>query len=169
MKKVGIFIEDIFDEQELIYPYHRLREDYEVILIGTEAGKEYKAKEGFKLKSDVASEEVNAEELAGVFIPGGYSPDKMRRSEATRNIVKTLHEAGKPVAAVCHAGWVLSSSIDLNGLKMTSTPAIKDDMIHAGANWVDEETVVDKNVYTGRNPDDLPSLMKAFLKGLEEA
>lgn len=169
MKKVGVFIEDLFDEQELIYPYHRLREDYEVLLIGTEADKEYKGKEGFTLKSDVASEDVNPEDLAGVFIPGGYSPDKMRRSEGTKNIVKSLHEAGKPVASVCHAGWVLTSSIDVKDLKMTSTPAIKDDMVHAGANWVDEQTVVDNNVYTGRNPGDLPSLMKAFLKGLEEA
>ena len=168
MKKVGILIEKLFDEQELIYPYHRLREDFEVVLIGSEGDKVYQSKAGFEMKSDIASADVSADELAGLFIPGGFSPDYMRQCEASKELVKALHQQEKPIAAVCHGGWMLASSIDLTDLKMTSTKAIKDDMVHAGANWLDEETVIDRAIYTGRNPHDLPSLVTHFVKGIEE-
>ena len=168
MKKVGILIENYFDDEELIYPYHRLKEDFEVLLIGTEGDVEYKSKSGFTKKSDVASSEVKAEDLAGIFIPGGYSPDYMRRSEASRNLVKDLHEAGKPIGVICHGGWMLASSIDLKGLKMTSYHAIKDDIVHAGADWVDEETVVDRVVYSGRSPEDLYALLPKFVEALKK-
>lgn len=164
MKKIAILIENLFDEEELIAPYHRLREDYEVVLVGTEADTEYHSKAGFKKKSDVASKDVTAEEFAGVIIPGGFSPDYMRRSEDSVKFVKELYESGKPVAAICHAGWMLAESLDLNGVKMTSTSTIKTDMENAGAEWVDEEVVVDKNLVTSRSPKDLPAFMKEFIK-----
>ncbi len=165
MKKVAVLLENLFDEHELLYPYHRLREDYEVVLIGTEAEKEYKSKEGFKIKSDIASKEASVDDYAGLFIPGGFSPDYMRRSEATVKLVTAFYEADKPIAAICHAGWMLASAIDLKGKKVTSYKSIKDDMTNAGAEWVDE-VVVDGPLVTGRNPDDLPEVMKAFLKKL---
>lgn len=164
MKKIAILIENLFDEEELIAPYHRLREDYEVVLVGTEADTEYHSKAGFKKKSDVASKDVSAEEFAGVIIPGGFSPDYMRRSEDSVIFVKDLYESGKPVAAICHAGWMLAESLDLNGVKMTSTSTIRKDMENAGAEWVDEEVVVDKNLVTSRSPKDLPAFMKEFIK-----
>lgn len=164
MKKIAILIENLFDEEELIAPYHRLREDYEVVLVGTEADTEYHSKAGFKKKSDVASKDVSAEEFAGVIIPGGFSPDYMRRSEDSVKFVKDLYESGKPVAAICHAGWMLAESLDLNGVKMTSTSTIRKDMENAGAEWVDEEVVVDKNLVTSRSPKDLPAFMKEFIK-----
>lgn len=167
MKKVGILIENLFDERELIYPYYRLREDFEVVLIGSEGDTPYKAKSGFAMTSDIASKDVRPEDLAGLFIPGGYSPDHMRRCQASKDLVRGLHEAAKPVAAVCHAGWMLASSIDLQGLKMTSYHSIKDDMVHAGAQWVDEAPVVDRQVFTGRDPDDLPSLVTTFVRALK--
>lgn len=166
MKKVGVMIESLFDEQELIYPYHRLREDYEVVLIGSEANKEYESKSGFKLKSDLGSADISAEELEALFIPGGFSPDYMRRTEESKKLVREIHEAGKPIAAICHAGWMLVSSIDVEGIKLTSYPSIKDDMINAGADWIDEETVIDKNIFTGRNPDDLYSLVPKFIEAI---
>lgn len=168
MKKIGILIEKLFDERELIYPYYRLREDFEVLLIGTEANKSYAAKSGFAMMSDVASKDVRAEDLDGLFIPGGYSPDHMRRSQASKDLVRAMHDARKPLAAICHAGWMLASSIDLKGLKMTSYHSIKDDMVHAGADWIDQETVVDRMIFTGRDPEDLPSLVTTFVKSLQE-
>ena len=164
MKKVAVLIENLFDDEELIVPYHRLREDYEVVLVGTEANKEYKSKSGFVKKSDVASKDVSSKDFDGVVIPGGFSPDYMRRSKDTVNFVKELNEQGKPVAAICHAGWMLAESIDINGMNMTSTAAIRTDMENAGANWVDEEVVVDNNIVTSRSPLDLPAFMREFIK-----
>lgn len=164
MKKIAILIENLFNEEELIAPYHRLREDYEVVLVGTEADKEYNSKEGFKKKSDVASRDVNAEDFAGVVIPGGFSPDYMRKSKDSVKFFKDIYESGKPVAAICHAGWMLAESLDLHGVKMTSTSTIRKDMENAGANWVDEEVVVDKNLVTSRSPKDIPAFMKEFIK-----
>lgn len=164
MKKVAVLIENLFDDEELIVPYHRLREDYEVVLVGTESDKEYKSKSGFVKKSDVASKDVKASDFDGVVIPGGFSPDYMRRSKDTVNFVKELHEQGKPIAAICHAGWMLAESLNLNDLKMTSTATIRKDMENAGANWVDEEVVVDNNIVTSRSPLDLPAFMREFIK-----
>lgn len=164
MKKVAVFIENLFDDQELIAPYHRLREDYEVFLIGTEKGVEYKSKSGFVMKSDLASSEVKADDFAGIIIPGGFSPDYMRRSKDSVKFVQDLHEQAKPIAAICHAGWMLAESLDLNGVKMTSTATIRKDMENAGAEWVDEEVVVDNNIVTSRSPKDIPAFMKAFIK-----
>ena len=96
MKKVMILIENLFDEQELIYPYHRLREDFEVVLVGSKKDEAYKSKAGFSLKSDLASEEVIPEDYDALFIPGGFSPDYMRRTEATVNLVKMFVKTGKP-------------------------------------------------------------------------
>ena len=88
----------------------------------------------------------------------------MRKSKDSVKFVKDIYESGKPVAAICHAGWMLAESLDLNGVKMTSTSTIRKDMENAGANWVDEEVVVDKNLVTSRSPKDIPAFMKEFIK-----
>lgn len=164
MKKIAILLENLFDEQEVIYPYHRLREDFDVELVGTKAKTEYKSKAGFALESDVGADKASADDYHGLFIPGGFSPDYMRRSKATIAFVTAMHEKGKPIAAICHAGWVLASAIDLEGKTVTSYPSIKDDLIHAGATWVDKEVVIYGNLVTGRNPKDLPAVLKAFVE-----
>lgn len=168
MKKIAILLENIFDEQELIYPYHRLREDFEVELIGTKGDTEYKSKAGFAMTSDIGSKEAKAEDYAGVFIPGGFSPDYMRRSDDTIEFVKKIYDLGKPIAAICHAGWVLASAIDLKEKTLTSYHSIKNDLLHAGATWVDQEVVVDGQLITGRNPKDLPAVVKAFVDALKK-
>lgn len=168
MKKIAILLENIFDEQELIYPYHRLREDFEVELIGTKADTEYESKAGFAMKSDRGSKDAKADDYAGLFIPGGFSPDYMRRSEDTIKLVKAMYDQGKPIAAICHAGWVLASALDIKGKTLTSYPSIKDDLIHAGATWVDKEVVIDGQLITGRNPKDLPAVVKAFVEALDK-
>lgn len=163
MKKIAILIENLFDEHELIYPYHRLREDFEVHLVGTEKDTVYVSKAGLKVKSSHGSRDVKAEDYEALFIPGGFSPDYMRRSEATKALAKEFDRMKKPIAAICHGGWMLASCCDLKGKQVTSTYSIKDDLIHAGATWLDQEVVVSDNLITSRNPGDLPALIKALL------
>lgn len=166
MKKLIVLIENQFNEMELLYPYYRLLEDHEVHLVGTHGQVVYEGGSGLKLMSDVASSDIDPADYDGLVVPGGFSPDYMRRHEATRNLVKEIYEAGKPVAAICHGPWLLASSLDLKGKKLTSFMSIQDDIKHAGADWVDEEVVVDGNIITSRTPADLPAFMKAFVKAL---
>ena len=167
MKTIAVLLENMFDEQELIYPYHRLREDYNVHLVSPEI-KTYVSKEGYTLESTHSIEDIDPKDYDGIFIPGGFSPDYMRRSPELINFVKEVDKADKPIAAICHGGWMLISSVDLKGVKATSFSAIKDDMVNAGADWVDEETVVDGNIITGRTPLDLPSLVVTFVEEIEK-
>lgn len=166
MKKVAILLENIFDEQEVIAPFHRLREDYEVHLVGTEKDKVYKSKVGFEMKSTHASKDVKAEDYVGLVIPGGFSPDFMRRSPDTIRLVKEMHDQGKPIAAICHGPWMLATAIDIKGKNLTSFYSIKSDIENAGANWVDAEVVVSDNLITSRNPMDLPEFLKTFIQKL---
>lgn len=167
MKKVAILLENLFNAQEFIYPYHRLREDFEVHVISPEKDKEYKSENGEKFTSTHKVSDVSASDYEGVYIPGGYSPDKMRVNEDLLKFVSELNDAKKPIAAVCHGPWVLASAIDLKGKKVTSTKNIKDDLIHAGADWVDEEVVVCENIVTSRTPVDLPAHVKTFVNLLK--
>lgn len=167
MKKIAIFIENQFDEQELIYPYHRLREDFEVVLVGTEANAEYKSKSGLVMKSDISSKEAVSEDFEGLYIPGGFSPDYMRRCPESVSFAQRIAEEGKPIAAICHGPWMLISSLDLKGKEVTSFPSIRKDLENAGARWLDQEVVVSDKIVTSRTPKDLPANLKAFLELLK--
>ncbi len=168
MKKILSFVADLYDERELFYPAIRLKEEgYEVVFAGPEA-EEYKGKTGMKQKADIAFRDIQAEDYDGLLIPGGYSPDKVRVHEEALEAVRAINEAGKPIGIICHAGWVAASAGILEGRKMTSVRNIKDDLIHAGAEWVDEAPVVDGNLITARNPDDLHSYVKAFIEVLKK-
>lgn len=164
MKKILSYVADLFDEKELFYPAIRMKEEgFEVVFAGPEA-QEYTGKAGMKQKADISFKDINADEYEGLLIPGGYSPDKVRVHEAALEAVRRFNEQGKPIAMICHAGWVGASAGIVKGRKMTSTKSIKDDMVNAGANWVDEAPVVDGNLVTGRNPDDLHSYMASFIQ-----
>jgi protease I len=166
-KKVAILVEDMYNEFEFWYPYYRLKEaGAEVVVIGTGKAEGYKSKAGLPAQESISADKVSAADFDGVVIPGGFAPDLMRRSEAMVNFVKDLNAQGKVVAAICHAGWMIASAEIANGRKLTSFFSIKDDLIHAGASWVDEEVVVDGNLITSRMPDDLPVFMKAVIAGL---
>lgn len=165
MKRVAILIDNFFDEKELIYPYFRLKEEgYEVHLVGPEKDAVYPSKSTFSEKSTHSSKEVKAEDYDAVVIPGGYSPDHMRRHEATVNFVKEADKLGKPIAGICHGPWMMASCCDLKGRKMTSFFSIKDDLVNAGAEYVDSEVVVDGNLITSRTPKDLPAFLKAIIE-----
>ena len=167
-KKIIILIEEMFNVFEFWYPYYRLKEEgVEVTVVGSGSAEVYTGKPGTQAKADVSADQVSAEEFDGIIIPGGYAPDMMRRYPAMIKLVKDIFNANKPVAAICHAGWMLVSAGILSGKRATSFFAIKDDLINAGAQWVDQEVVVDGNLVTSRVPDDLPAFMKAVIDMLQ--
>lgn len=166
-KKVILLVEEMYNEFEFWYPFYRLKEaGAEVVVVGSGSSSVYKSKMGIPCPVDENADAVTASAFDGVIIPGGYAPDHMRRYPAMVKLVKELFDAGKVVAAICHAGWMLASADILKGRTVTSFFAIRDDLVHAGAKWVDEEVVVDGKVITSRRPDDLPAFMRAVLAEL---
>jgi protease I len=167
-KKVAVLAEEMYQEMELWVPYYRLKEEgADVKLVGPEK-KTYKSKLGYPVNTDVAAADVSAKDFDGVVIPGGYAPDMMRRYPAILNLVRDCFNQGKPIAAICHAGWVPASAGILKGKTATCFFAIKDDVINAGAKYVDEEVVVDGNLITSRTPGDLPAFCRELVKALEK-
>ena len=167
-KRVAILAEDYYEELELWYPLLRLREEgAEVTIVGTGSAKTYTGKHGYPVTVDAAADEVSAEDFDAVVIPGGYAPDRLRRYQSVLNLVRGAFEKGKVVAAICHAGWVLVSAGIVKGRRVTGFYAIKDDLVNAGATYLDQEVVVDDNLITSRVPNDLPAFCRAIIAALK--
>jgi protease I len=163
-KTVVIYLESMYNDLEFWYPRIRLVEaGAKVLVAAPEAGREYKSKLGMPAVADVAFRDLDASSVHGVIIPGGYAPDLMRRHQAALAFVRAMFDAGKLVAAICHAGWVPISAGILRGRRCTSFFSIKDDMTNAGAIWEDAAVVVDGNLVSSRTPDDLPQFMTGIL------
>jgi len=166
-KHVAILVEDFYQEMEVWYPLYRLREaGVRVSTVGTGAKPTYASKLGYPCTVDMPIADARGDQFDGVVIPGGWAPDFLRRHAAVNQFVAELNKTGKVIACICHGGWVLCSAHILKGRRATSFSAIKDDLINAGAEWVDAEVVVDGNLITARKPDDLPAFMKAMLEAL---
>ncbi|MFW5837752.1 MAG: type 1 glutamine amidotransferase domain-containing protein [Desulfovibrionaceae bacterium] len=166
-KKIAILVDDTYEDLEFWYPKIRLIEEgAEVLAVGEVAGAEYKGKHGYPAKADAAFADVDGASLDAVVIPGGYAPDRIRRNSDALQLVWNAYDAGKPVAIICHAGWVAISAGILNNVRATSFEAIRDDMRNAGVHWVDEPVMVDKNVISSRSPDDLPFFCRAIIEKL---
>ncbi|MBC7257663.1 MAG: DJ-1/PfpI/YhbO family deglycase/protease [Chloroflexi bacterium] len=166
-KRVAVLAEEMYQELELWYPTLRMREaGAEVKIVGTGSSPTYASKHGYPVTVDVPADQVSAADFDAVIIPGGYAPDRMRRYPAVLKLVREAFEQGKVIAAICHAGWVPISAGILKGRRVTSFFAIKDDMINAGATWVDEPVVRDGNLITSRMPDDLPYFCSAIIQAL---
>lgn len=167
MQSILIFVHEIYEDLELWYPKIRLEEaGFKTIVAGPEAGKVFSGKHGYPCKSDASYEDVQPDTFAGLVIPGGFAPDKLRRSDKVLDIVRKMDEAKKMIAFICHAGWVPISAKILKGRKATSVSAIKDDMENAGVSFSDAPVVVDGNLISSRTPSDLPDFCKAILKVL---
>ncbi len=167
MKKIAVLVEDNYQVLEVWYPYLRLREEgMETFLVGT-GKKEYKSKEGYPAQEELSIKKVKADDFDAVVIPGGYAPDILRRHKEVNEFVRAINEQGKVVASICHGGWVLVSAGILKGRRATSFSAIKDDLINAGAEFLDKEVVVDGNLITSRNPYDLPAFCAEIIKRLK--
>ena len=167
-KKALMFIAPVVDEKELLYPYYRLQEAGYVVDVAGPKAQEYKGKTGLAFEAGLAFKEAREADYAALVIPGGYAPDKMRTDPDALKLVKAFHAAGKPIGMICHAGWVAASAGVIKGVRLTSTRAIKDDLVNAGAKWEDSEVVVDQGFVTSRSPADLPAFMLALLKELEK-
>jgi protease I len=168
-KKVVVLAENNYQELELWVPYYRLKEEgAEVVIVGTGSARTYTSKHGYPVEVDKEAREIDMDHYDGVVIPGGYAPDLMRRYPEMVRIVKEAHEKGKVIAAICHAGWMLVSAGILKGKRATCFFAIKDDLINAGAHYVDEEVVRDGRLITSRKPDDLPAFCRELVQALSE-
>lgn len=165
-KKIALFVADVYEDNEYWYPYYRMKEEgAEVVTIGPEAAS-YESKHGVPAKADRSIRDVNAADFDALVIPGGYSPDHMRRVPEMVEFVRRVHERGRPVAAICHAGWMLASAGIVKGRRTTSFFSIRDDMRNAGAEWVDEEVVEDAGIITSRYPPDLPAFCRTLIAAL---
>lgn len=165
-KKVLIPIGPDYQDMEVWYPKLRFIEAGADVVCAGIGDKSYKGKNGYPIDVDVQIEECSADDFDAIIIPGGWAPDKIRLNKHAVSVVTDMYNSGKVVAAICHAGWVLVSARILDGKKVTSYVAIKDDMIAAGAQWSDAEVVVDGNLITSRKPDDLPAFCREIINQL---
>ena len=164
--KIALFVADYYDDFEFWYPYYRMREaGAEVTVIGPKADV-FSSKHGITARPDRAIGNARAEDYDALIIPGGYAPDHMRRSPAMVQFVRDMHERGRIVAAICHAGWMLASAGIIMDKKVTGFYSIKDDMVHAGGKWVDEPVVQDGTIITSRSHADLPVFCRQILDAL---
>jgi protease I len=162
-KKIAILAEDNYEDLELWYPLLRMKEaGAEVSVIGMTGVETYQSKHGYPVRVTVAASAALEDDFDAVIIPGGYAPDRMRRHPPMLDLVRRTFERGGIVAMICHAGWVPISAGIVKGRKVTSTPAIKDDLINAGAQWIDLEVVQDGNLVSSRGPEDLPAFCQAI-------
>ncbi len=169
MGKVAFIMDELFEDSEFEYPYEKVREaGHEAVIVGLEAGKSVTGKNGSTVTVEKSIDDVSPSEFDALVIPGGYSPDKIRVSPGMVELTKTIHDAGKPLAVICHAGWLLAEADLLRGRVVTSSPKIKTDLKNAGAQWVDQEVVEDGNLITSRKPEDLEAFTKTFLSQLEQ-
>ena len=166
-KKIAILVEDSYEDLELWYPYYRLMEEgADVKLIGPEA-KVYQSKHGYPAEADLSAEEAKAGDFQGIIVPGGYAPDKLRRYPKILDLVREVFEKGGIVASICHGPWVLISANIMKGKKTTGVLSLKDDLVNAGAIYLDKEVVIDNNLITSRTPKDLPAFLPAIIAALQ--
>jgi protease I len=166
-KKVLLFAGPLYEDLELWYPKIRLEEEGVVTTVAGLGERTYQGKRGYPVAVDMNVDQVEAAGFDGLVIPGGFAPDQMRRSAKVLEVTREMYQAGKPVAFICHAGWVPISAKILKGKRATSVRAIKDDMENAGAIWEDRAVVVDGNLISSRTPADLPQFCRALLAALE--
>jgi protease I len=166
--KIALFAEDEYEDLELWYPYHRLREAGAAVDILGTGGSSYDSKHGYEVTTDYKIDHAVTSNYDSVVIPGGYAPDKMRRHPPMVRFLEELYEDGAICAAICHAGWMLVSAGIADGVTCTSYPSIRDDLEAAGANWVDREVVRDENLITSRKPDDLSAFCREIIEALSE-
>ena len=170
MARVAFILDNMFEDSEFRVPYDRVRDaGHEAVVVGLDKGKRLEGKKGKEsITTDAAIEDVSPDEFDALVIPGGYSPDLIRTNPKMVDLVRKLYEGSRPVAAICHAGWMLAEADVVTGKTVTSWPSIKTDLINAGATWVDQEVVEDGNLITSRKPDDLDAFSKSLLSQIEQ-
>ncbi len=169
-KKIACLLAPGFEDSEYKVPVDRLKsEGYEVVVIGMKAGEElagYKGKE--KTKANLSIDEAHVEDFAGLLIPGGHSPDRLRGDKRFVEFVRAFDKTGRPLAAVCHGPQLLMTAGLVKGRTLTAWLTVQDDLKYAGANVVDQQVVVDDNWITSRKPDDLKAFSDKMVEELRE-
>ncbi len=161
--KILFISNDGYDDSELLYPYYRLvEEDFEIDIASVEK-RVIEGKHFFKIEANKTFDEVNPDDYIGLLLPGGKAPEKLRLLPEVLEITRRFAEAKKPIAAICHGQQILISADVLKGKTATCYPGIRDDLKNAGACYVDNKAVTDKNLVTSRRPEDLPYFMKAYI------
>lgn len=168
-KKIAVFVAPLFEDLEFWYPYYRLQEEgAEVSAIGPEK-KQYTGKNGLSAVPELAINETRAIDFDALVIPGGYSPDHMRRSPEMVEFVREMNKQRKVVGAICHGPWMMASADIVKGKKVTGFQSIRGDLENAGAEWADIKAVKDGNLVTSRRPDDLPAFCTAIIEAISNA
>ena len=167
-KTIGMFVEDGFEDLEFWVTVMRLREEGARTLIIGLSRETVTGKHCLTATPDVAAGEVRQEELAGLVVPGGWAPDKLRRNADVLRLVRECHAAGKPLGVICHGGWVAASADIVRGMRVTGSRGIKDDMENAGAIWVDEPAFRSGNVVWGRVVEDIPDFCRVLIAVFSE-
>ncbi|WP_297503469.1 deglycase PfpI [Thermococcus sp.] len=155
---------DEFEDLELIYPLHRLKEEGHEVYVASFQREKITGKHGYSAEVQLTFDEVDADEFDALVLPGGKAPERVRLSEKAVSIAGKMFEDGKPVASICHGPQILISAGVLKGRRGTSTITIRDDVKNAGAEWIDAEVVVDGNWVSSRHPGDLYAWMREFVK-----
>jgi len=165
MSRIAILVDRMFEDSEFRVPYDRLRAaGHDVDIVGLETAREVVGKRGKEhVRIEKSVREVSDRDYDALVIPGGYSPDHLRRDADAVGFTRAIGAANKPVAAVCHAPWMLIEAGLADDRRLTSWPSLKRDLLDAGAHWIDREVVVDGNVITSRKPADLPAFVDAIL------
>lgn len=165
-RRILILVEQAYEDLELWYPKIRLEEEgMRVVVAGPERIR-YTGKHGYPCTPDRTLDQVRAEDFDGLVIPGGWAPDKLRRVPAVLDLVRAFDTAQKPLAMICHAGWVPISAKILKGRQVTGVAAIRDDLENAGARFLDQSVVVDGHLISSRTPADLPDFCRALIAAL---
>lgn len=168
--RIACVLDVDYEDSEFKQPYDAFKQaGHRVTIVGLEAGKELKGKKGtITTKAEAGIDQVRPEQFDGLFIPGGYSPDHLRANQQMVQFAKAFMDGGKPVLAICHGPQLLITARVVKGRKLTAWQTIQDDLTQVGANVVDQEVVVDKNLITSRKPADIPAFIRESLKLLEK-
>jgi protease I len=167
-RKVAMFLEEGFEDLEFWVTVMSLREEgADVTIVGTKVH-EVRGKNGLKAASDVAAKDVSADDFDAVVVPGGWAPDKLRRYEEVTGLVRKAYDQDKIVGMICHAGLVGISAGIVEGHRATGSLGIKDDLINAGATWVDEPAFRDGNLVWGRVVEDIPAFCRELVAAIAE-
>ena len=167
-KKVLIITDDIYEDLELWYPKLRMIEEGAQVDVAAPKKQRITGKNGYPLEPDLTIDEVKTSDYEVLIIPGGYAPDKLRRYPRALEIVRDFDNDKRPIAFICHGGWVPISAKVVKGVRLTAVCAIKDDLENAGATWVDEPCVRDGHIVTAQVPKDLPAFCQAILQAVAE-
>jgi protease I len=169
-RSILLLVGDDYEDLELHYPLLRLREaGFDAVTAGAAAGHRYRGKNGYPCTSDRALADCAASAFAGIVLPGGWMPDKLRRDPKVLALVRDFHAQNKLVASICHGPWIAISAGVVRGVRYTGSLGIKDDLVNAGALWHDAAAVVDGHHVSSRKPDDLPEFAAAMLRVLGPA